>query len=154
MDLEEKYLDLEVRVKALEATTVSGVPKQSIAARFDTQYERISEVGMNINSKIEREVGALRLDMKARFAAVDERLGERFAEVDERFTEVDGRLKLLQTELTKVTEIVQTIHNDSGLRDLRIDKLEGRLDTHDERFDRLEAILVRIDAKLPDQQPN
>lgn len=34
-----------------------------------------------------------------------------------------------------------------GLRDLRIDKVEKRLDT-------IETLLVRIDAKLPEEQPN
>jgi hypothetical protein len=82
------------------------------------------------------------------------RVNERFGEVDDLFSGVDSRLDQVQTEMTKVTALVQTIHNDTGLRDLRLGTLEKRLDAHDERFDRIECILVRIDAKLTDQQPN
>ncbi|MFG1706698.1 hypothetical protein ACFLIM_26265 [Nonomuraea sp. M3C6] len=57
----------------------------------------------------------------------------RFAQVDERFAQVDARF----------------------------DHIDKRLDGHDARFDHIDgeiadikSILVRIDAKLTDQQPN
>jgi chromosome segregation ATPase len=161
LDLEEKYIDLEGRVKTLEAATLSGVPEQSIAARFETQYDRISTVANNINATIKREVGAVRTEMKADFTTVRTEMKAGFAAIDERLGEIDHRYSLLSAEIDslksstfEVSLGITALTSEGKRRDLRIDKIEKRLDGHDERLDRIEALLVRIDAKLPDQQPS
>ena len=164
LDCKEQCIRLETRVKALEDATVSGVPDQSIATRFETQYSRISIVAQNINAKIEREVGALRTEMKAGFAAVNQRFEQvdtRFEQVDERLGELDHRVSLLGTEISmlrstahEMSDGIVKINKDSARRDLRIDRIEKQLATHDERFNSIEALLIRIDAKLTGPQPN
>ncbi|WP_345154836.1 hypothetical protein [Nonomuraea rubra] len=161
---------------------MSGMPDASIAERFDELHRRVGTVGQNILDRmdkgfarvdkefgdvkgrlggVETELGNVKTDLADFKTSVDRRftdvereisdvkltMNEHFTEVDDRFTHVDTRLNLLQTDMTKVTQLVQTIHNDNGLRDLRIDKVEKRLDT-------IETLLVRIDAKLPEEQPN
>ncbi|MFG1699402.1 hypothetical protein [Nonomuraea sp. NPDC049309] len=197
LDLEEKYLDLESRVRKLEAASVSGVPHQSIAERFDVHYTRISQVGKNVNARITREAQAIRAEMRAGFAKVDKRfeqvdqrldqvdkrfeqvdqrldqVDQRFEQVDKRFEQVDQRLEQIDQRLDQVdqrfvevdhriaslaTEVKQLksetfqmgltltkIDSDSERRDLRIDKIEQQLGG-------LEALLVKIDARLSDQQ--
>ena len=176
LDLEEKYLDLESRVRKLEAASVSGVPHQSIAERFDVHYTRISQVGKNVNARITREAQAIRAEMRAGFAKVDKRfeqvdqrldqvdkrfeqvdqrleqIDQRLDQVDQRFVEVDHRIASLATEVKQLkSETFQMgltltkIDSDSERRDLRIDKIEHQLGG-------LEALLVKIDARLSDQQ--
>ncbi|TYB68844.1 hypothetical protein FXF51_10060 [Nonomuraea sp. PA05] len=160
LDLKEKYLDLEARVEALEGATVSGVPKLSIAARFDAQYTRISEVGKNINAKIEHECSAIRAEMREGFAAVTERFSmvderfstvdERFNTVDERFNTVDERFNTVDERLSTVDERLSTVDERLMGIDERLMGIDERLNAHDQRFDRLETLLVGIDAKLSD----
>ncbi|NJP89109.1 hypothetical protein HCN51_06535 [Nonomuraea sp. FMUSA5-5] len=110
LDCAEKHLDLEARVEALEEAIVSGVPQQSIATRFETQYTRISEVGQNINARIGREVDSLKAQMKAGFAAVD----ERFEQIDVRFEKMDERLENVEKRLDTIEALLARIDAKLG----------------------------------------
>ncbi|MFC4014559.1 hypothetical protein ACFOY2_45565 [Nonomuraea purpurea] len=201
LDCQAKFRDLEVRVAGLEDATFSGMPGEKIATRINSLHDRVGMVGENVQDKIEREIGTLRTEMKAGFAAVDGRfakvderfdtidgrfakvderfdtidgrfakvderfdamderftkvderfdaMDERFTKVDERFDEVDNRLSLVESSVRQVqsnvfdvwTEVTM-INKDSGRRDLRVDKIEKRLDG-------IETVLLRIEGKLP-----
>jgi chromosome segregation ATPase len=182
MDLQERVRGLEARVESLEQAIVSGVPGNNIADRFNELHNRVDIVGKNVRSYIDKKFDELSTEMDVRFAKVDERfdavderftrVDERFDAVDERFTKVDERFDKLEASvdqrfndvdnrLALVMAEVSMINGDSKRRDQRIDKLEKQLETqheillvHDERFDRIESLLVRIEGKLPDQQPN
>ncbi|WP_155126414.1 hypothetical protein [[Actinomadura] parvosata] len=157
LDCAEKHLDLEARVEALEEAIVSGVPQQSIATRFETQYTRISEVGQNINARIGREVDSLRAQMKAGFAAVDERFEKidlRFERVDERFQKIDLRFEQIDARFQKIDERFEQIDERLEQIDVRFEKMDERLENVEKRLDTIETLLVRIDAKLGDDRSN
>ncbi|MGI5288805.1 hypothetical protein ACQEVF_36410 [Nonomuraea polychroma] len=123
----------------------------AVDARLATVDERFDAVDARF-TQIDERFDAV----DGRFTQIDGRFGQmddRFGEVDHRLSLVDGRLDIMQTNINGLMDAVAKINKDSTRRDLRIDKIEKRLEAHDERFDRLESILVRIDAKLPDPQP-
>ncbi|GAA1681482.1 hypothetical protein GCM10009733_092710 [Nonomuraea maheshkhaliensis] len=126
LDCEERHLRLETRLKALEDATVSGVPGQSIATRFWTHYGRISIVAQNINEKIEREVGTLRTEMKAGFAAVEQRfeqVDQRFEQVDQRFEQVDQRFEQVDQRFEQVDQRFEQVDERLGKLDHRVSLL-------------------------------
>ncbi len=61
---------------------------------------------------------------------------------------------MLRTTAYEMSDGIAKINKDRRRRDLRIDKIEKRLDDHDGRFDSIESLLIRIDAKLTGPQPN
>ncbi|MGR6916542.1 hypothetical protein ACU635_20050 [[Actinomadura] parvosata] len=120
LDCAEKHRDLEARVEALEEAIFRGVPQQGIATRFETPYTRISEVGQDINARIGREVDSLRAEMKAGFAAVDERfekIDARFEQIDVRFEKMDERLENVEKRLDTIATLL--VRMDAKLGDDR-----------------------------------
>ncbi|MEU6715244.1 hypothetical protein ABZ897_27595 [Nonomuraea sp. NPDC046802] len=135
---------------------MSGVTNQSLAERFDTQYDRITDVGQNLLDKIKREIGTVRADMKAGFAKFDERLdkletsmSEGFDEVERRFSAFEGRFDTFDANMQALSNAVIEINKGNQLRDLRIEKRDLRIDKIEHRLDGIESVLLRIEGKLP-----
>ncbi|MEU8357880.1 hypothetical protein AB0C27_17845 [Nonomuraea sp. NPDC048882] len=128
MDLEEKYLHLEVRVKALEEAQARGALGRGTATADDHGLEQIDR----------------------RFEQDDEPLSE----LDHSVSLLGAEINMLRTTAYEMSDGIAKINKDSRRRDLRIDKIEKRLDDHDGRFDSIESLLIRIDAELTGPQPN
>ncbi|MEV4805172.1 ATP-binding cassette domain-containing protein [Nonomuraea sp. NPDC049421] len=150
LDLEAKYFDLECRVQKLEAANVSGVPNLSIADRIDTLHERVTQVQDNVNARITREAQSIRAEMKAGFAAVNERFEQmdtRLAQMDTRFEQIDKRFEQIDTRFEQIDRRFEQV-------DTRFEQIDRRFEQVDTQLESLRTLLMRIDAKLPDSQVN
>ncbi|MFD2350671.1 hypothetical protein ACFSTC_17080 [Nonomuraea ferruginea] len=102
LDLQAKFDDLEIRVSALERSTVSGVPNLSIEQRFSALHDRVDDVGRNVLNKIDK------LDKRM------DKFDQRMDGFERRMDGFERRLDDLQQDVNLLKQDVSQLKQDVG----------------------------------------
>jgi chromosome segregation ATPase len=152
--------DLRHRVSTLEANTMSGMPKTTVAERFDSLHDRMDIVGTNVLDAVSKlrsdtiknlvdvhqQIGhvALRLDkVYLRLDQHDGRFNDLESAMDEKFGKVDKDIAELKTDVGELKTDVGELKTDVGELKTGV----GELKTG---FGELKSMLISLGAKAPE----
>ncbi|MFC5819784.1 hypothetical protein [Nonomuraea harbinensis] len=109
LDLQTKVDHLEIRVSALERSTVSGVPNLSIEQRFSALHDRVDDVGRNVLDKIDK------LDKRMdKFDQRMDKFDQRMDGFERRMDGFERRLDDLQQDVNLLKQDVSQLKQDVG----------------------------------------
>ncbi|MEV0146274.1 MULTISPECIES: hypothetical protein [unclassified Nonomuraea] len=158
LDLHVEMDRLKVRVAALEARTVSGMPDTSIAERFGVLHDRVDIVGRNVLKaldlrfkELDSRISDTRAEMKQGFEHVNGRLDLidlRFEQVDGRFEKIDQRFETIDQRFDVIDQRFETIDQRFDVIDQRFETIDQRFDVIDQRFETIDQRFETIDQRF------